>query len=173
MTANWFLLVWKWCQARLRFKIRVRSNWRSNQTENLKSRKPAQAMPKCLNDMLLSSQLRPTPLCCVLWCYDVFLVYSLLSDLRVTAQLLLKHISRVDDHKVRLLMLSSGRCTALTGAGGRAGTRPAQALPSSPAYEYSYPDFNCNTRDKSRKAIYSIGKNVSNIYGNIVTLETG
>ena len=24
----------------------------------------AQAMPKCLNDMLLSSQLRPTPLCC-------------------------------------------------------------------------------------------------------------
>ena len=95
MTANLFLLVWKWCQARLRFKIRVRSNWRSNQTENLKSRKPAQAMPKCLNDMLLSSQLRPTPLCCVLWCYDVFLVYSLLSDLQVTAQLLLKHISRV------------------------------------------------------------------------------
>ena len=103
----------------------------------------------------------------------MFLVYSLLSDLQVTAQLLLKHISRVDDHKVRLLMLSSGRCTALTGAGGRAGTGPAQALPSSPAYEYSYPDFNCNTRDKSRKAIYSIGKNVSNIYGNFVTLETG
>ena len=91
----------------------------------------------------------------------------------MTAQLLLKHISRVDDHKVRLLMLSSGRCTALTGAGGWAGTRPAQALPSSPAYEYSYPDFNCNTRDKSRKAIYSIGNNVSNIYGNFVTLETG
>ena len=73
----------------------------------------------------------------------------------------------MDDHKARLFMLSSGRCTALTGAGGRAGTRPAQALPSSPAwpaYEYSYPDPNCNTRDKIRKAIYSIGKNVRKHY---------
>ena len=67
----------------------------------------------------------------------------------------------MDDHKVRVFMLSSGRCTALTGAGGQAGTRPAQALPSSPAYEYSYPDPNCNTRDKSRGVIYSIRKNVS------------
>ena len=32
---------------------------------------------------------------------------------------------------------------------------------TSVCYEYSYPDPNCNTRDKSRGVIYSIRKNVS------------
>ena len=49
------------------------------------------------------------------------------------------------------------------GGGGPGGdmASPGTTELTSVCYEYSYPDPNCNTRDKSREAIYSIGKSVS------------
>ena len=49
--------------------------------------------------------------------------------------------------------------------GAYGGGRPGGDMASPCTTELTrYPDPNCNTRDKSRKAIYSIGKNVSEHY---------
>ena len=66
--------------------------------------------------------------------------------------------------------------------GAYGGGRPGRDIASSGTteltsvcYEYSYPDPNCNTRDKSRGVIYSIRKNVSEHHyeQGVVTTDQG